>query len=246
MKGAEAAYSARDFRLALTGYQRALTLDPGLYWAAVFSGDAYLALTQIDSAYVWYARATQINPNSETGWRYWSDVLLKHEGVDEAREKAIESIVAEPFNRLARQALVAWARKTGGLITPPQVDLPAQPPAGAPSSARIAYDSVRRAWRGDGRTMAAPFVAQYPTEKEYRHSLTEEKLALQAAYRAAGDDPATINLRRLDDAGMLEAYIFFGRADAGIAADYETWRRDHRDALKRYWSEFVIGGRLAR
>ena len=71
MKKAESAYSAGDYRITFTIYQKAFALDPTLYDAAVFSGDTYLHTPVVDSAYVWYARATEIHPNRETAWRYW-------------------------------------------------------------------------------------------------------------------------------------------------------------------------------
>jgi len=246
MKTAEAAFGSGKFRDALNGYQRALALDPALYEAALFSADAYLELKILDSAYLWYDRATQLNPYKETGWRYWSDVLLKHKEFDAARDKAIEAIVAEPFVTVSQHALVAWAEQQRGPIAAPRVDFPRAAPAGARSAARVAYDSVRLAWRSSATTPGAEFTARYPKEAAYRHSLAEELVALRAAARAGGDDAATINLKRLDDVGMLEPYIFFMRADAGIAAEYDAWRREHADVLKRFWKECVIGAKFAK
>jgi tetratricopeptide (TPR) repeat protein len=104
MSQAEASFASGEYRKALGLYQRALALDATLYDAAMFSGDAYLHLELIDSAYVWYERATRINPDRETAWRYWSDVLLKHGQPDAARDKAIEAAVADPYTRLSGRA----------------------------------------------------------------------------------------------------------------------------------------------
>ena len=228
MRRGETAYSGGDFRKALTEYQHTLLLDPTMYNAAVFSGDAYARLQLVDSGYIWYAKATEINPDRETAWRYWSNVLLKYDRLDDARDKAIEAAVAEPFNRISRQALVGWAERAHVSMGFPRVDLPLRDTAATPSPGRVAYDSVRRALKGD------------------RHTVAEEKAALQAAWRAGGSDPTATNLKRMDDAGVLEAYIFFARADAGIAIDYPAYRSAHRDLLRKFWMDFVIGAPFSR
>ncbi len=47
---------------------------------------------------------------------------------------------------------------------------------------------------------------------------------------------------KLNDAGLLEAYILFARPDKDIARDYAPYRKANREKLKRYWMEIVIGG----
>ena len=241
MQKAEAAFSAGDNRLAFTLYQQALALDPNSYSAALFSGDTYVHSPNFDSAYVWYARATQIDADRETAWRYWSDVLLKHDKLDEARDKAVEAMIAEPYKRLSMAALNEWASKTKTAVNFPRIDL-APGTAAVPSTpARAAYDSVRRTWKGDDAKGGAAFRAAYPTEGVYRHSVGEERAALQAAYRVDPANVATVNLKKMDDAGMLESFVLIAGADQGIASEYERYRSEHRDALRNFWKSFVIG-----
>lgn len=45
---------------------------------------------------------------------------------------------------------------------------------------------------------------------------------------------------KLDDAGLLEPYIFFARANEGIARDYFSYRKANRAKLKEYWLKFVV------
>ena len=47
-------------------------------------------------------------------------------------------------------------------------------------------------------------------------------------------------LKKLNDEGLLEAYVLFVRADAGIKQDYPTYRQNNRDKLKRYLTEYVM------
>jgi hypothetical protein len=45
---------------------------------------------------------------------------------------------------------------------------------------------------------------------------------------------------KLNDAGLLEAYILFVKPDKDIARDYDAYRKTNRDKLRRYWLEVVI------
>jgi hypothetical protein len=53
-------------------------------------------------------------------------------------------------------------------------------------------------------------------------------------------NPSLTMLKKLNDEGLLEAYILLGRADAGIRQDYAAYRQANRDKLKRYLAEYVI------
>ena len=241
MQKAEAAFSAGDYRLAFTLYQKALALDPNLYTAALFSGDTYVHTPNVDSAYVWYARATQINPDRETAWRYWSDVLLKNGNVDEAGVKAIETMIAEPYSRFSRSALSSWAEKAKVQVGFPRISLAPGTAASPSAPARLAYDSVRSAFKGADETGGTAFRTAYPSETKYRHSLREELAALQAAYRVDPANSATINLRKMDEAGVLESFVLIAGADEGVSQDYVDYRRSHRDNIRKFWTAFVIG-----
>jgi hypothetical protein len=52
-------------------------------------------------------------------------------------------------------------------------------------------------------------------------------------------DESLTNLLALSDAGLLEPYVLFARADAGIAQDYADYRKANREKLRRYLSEYV-------
>jgi tetratricopeptide (TPR) repeat protein len=244
MHRGEAAYSAGDLPAALAAYREALALDPQQYPAAVFIGDTYFRMNKVDSALLWYHSAIAINPHRELAHRYMSGVLLKSHRLDEARDEAIEAILAEPFNRVPRGALLDWARETRTPVGLPVVDIPPRDSLNR-GRAAPAYDSVRREWRGtQGRN--SPFARQYPVDTVYRESVAEEAQALRAAAASGDSTVSTVNIRRLADAGELESYIFFARASAGISRDYPDYFRDHHDALKRFWLEYAIGAKYVK
>jgi hypothetical protein len=49
-------------------------------------------------------------------------------------------------------------------------------------------------------------------------------------------------LKKLNDEGLLEAYILLARPDAGIVRDHPDYLKQHRDKLRRYVVEYVITG----
>ena len=49
-------------------------------------------------------------------------------------------------------------------------------------------------------------------------------------------------LKKLDEEGLLEAYILLARATQGIAQDHPAYLEQHRDRLRRYVVEYVLTG----
>ncbi len=55
-------------------------------------------------------------------------------------------------------------------------------------------------------------------------------------------NPALAKLKKLNDEGLLEAYILLGRPDQGIAEDHAAYLKQNRDKLRRYMLEYVVTG----
>jgi hypothetical protein len=116
------------------------------------------------------------------------------------------------------------------------------------------YGMSRALWmnKKDG-SRSDKFAKAYPNESVYRHSLAEEVEALRGVVESVQEQvkqkrvktltPSLENLMKLNDAGLLEAYILFVKPDRGIARDYPTYRKANRDKLRRYWLEVVIGAK---
>jgi tetratricopeptide (TPR) repeat protein len=260
MQEGEAAFARGDYDKAIAAYQRALSLDPKLYTAAVFIGDMYFQKKQVDEAGRWYGRAITIDPDRETAYRYWSDVLLKSGRMEEALGKAIEAIIAEPYNRTSYAALNQWSQVTKISIGHPRIVSPnASTYTGGTTTLSIdprtlnsadgsnewlLYDLTRQAWR------KTEFLKNYPGEKFYRHSLKEETTALRLVAEACAKDlqsgkikvlePQLDSLVQLNGLGLIEPYVLFAHPDDGIAKDYVEYRKASRDKLKRYWLEVAI------
>ena len=255
MREGESAFAQGKHDQALAAYQRAMLIEPKLYEAPLFIADVYFLRKQWDKAGEWYAKAIAVDPNRETAYRYWSDALLKEGKMAASRLKAIEAIIAEPYNQRAWVGLVQWAQVNSVNLSHPRIAPPNQEADATfvidPKT--LSSDDGSMNWTIYKRERAAwderRFAREFPKEQAYRHSLLEEAQALRAVAEAASKDlktgkiktlePALASLVKLNEDGLLEAYILLARPDEGIAQDYDAYRRTNRDKLKRYLAEYV-------
>jgi len=264
MHEGEAAFAKGEFSKALESYQRALLLDPTLYEAALYIGDVYFKTADQVKAAEWFGRATKINPDRETAYRYWGDSLMKQGKVTEAGDKFVEAYIAEPYNRLARAGFVSWGEKVHVELAHPRVELPAsvaqkqegqttltldpemfkKDDKSGSAAAWMTYGLIRAGWKTN-------FAKEYPNEKTYRHSLKEEASAMRAALKVLGEqkasdpskiDPSLLVIQKLDKEGLLEAFILLALPDAGIANDFNAYRKSNVEDLRRYVKLYVLTG----
>jgi tetratricopeptide (TPR) repeat protein len=262
MTEAEALFSQGRHDDALKNYQRALQLDPKLYLAALFSGDVYTQRGDFRQAEVWYQKAIEIDPNRETAYRYSATPLMKQGKYDQAGARYVEAYISEPYNRFSVTGLVQWGQATNTRLAHPDINIPTDVTfdekgdakinldAGAllggkddGSFAWVSYGATRSNWRKE------KFAKTFPREKAYRHSLAEEADALRSVLAIATADKKTKNLspslarlKKLDEEGLLEAYILLSRPDGGISQDYPAYLGQNRDKLRRYVVTYVLTG----
>jgi tetratricopeptide (TPR) repeat protein len=280
MREGEAAFVRGDMDKAIAAYKHALEMDPRLYDAALYAGDAefkkgynstepQFRSDHFDAAGIWFAKAIAIDPNRETAYRYWGDALDAQGKSTDARDKFVEAIIAEPYNRRAYVGLTQWAERHKVALGHPRIDIPSDVTSKKPgevnitidpsalkndddgSAAWMMYGMVRGLWlnKKDG-SRSDDFAKAYPNEPTYRHSLAEESAALRAVLEVVQGQikekkikkltPALENLMKLNDAGLLEAYVLFVRPDQGIVSDYAAYRQNNRDKMRRYWLDVVI------
>ena len=261
MKTAENHFSKGELDEALKNYQKALVLDPKLYHAALFSGDVFLHKKNYEQAEFWYQKAISINPNIETAYRYSATPLMRQRKFDQARDRYIEAYITEPYNRFTASGLTQWAQATNTPLGHPQIDIPVTVTFKENGDANIGLDPAALgqddgsfAWIGYGLTRTTwrkeKFAKTYPKEGAYRHSLAEEADALRSVVTVAAASnkrtkaltPALAKLKKLNDEGLLEAYLLLARADQGIAQDHRAYLATNRALLRRYVMEYVIRG----
>ena len=262
MQQAEAFFAQGKLEEALKNYQTALELDPKLYHAALFSGDVYMQKEDLAQAETWYQKAITIDPNRETAYRYSATPLMKQGKTKEARDRYIEAFITEPYNKFARAGFVQWGQATHTNLAHPKIDIPTDVTFDEKGDAKINLDASvllggkddgSFAWIAYGATRSTwhkeKFAKTFPAEKTYRHSLAEEADALRSVITLATADKKTTSLsptlamlKKLNDGGLLEAYILLGRADEGISQDHPAYLKENRDKLRRYVVEYVVTG----
>jgi tetratricopeptide (TPR) repeat protein len=242
-------------------YSAALYAGDSEFKKAMNSTDPQFRSVHFDAAGVWFAKAIDINPNAETAYRYWGDALDAQGKADEALVKFVDAIVAEPYSgQRAYVGLMQWSQRHKIQVGHPHIEPPnstttqggnttlnVDPRAlqsNDGSNEWLVYNFTRMAWQ------KSDFAKNYPNEQTYRHSLKEEAAAFRMVAEACAKDvksgkvktlePSLETLVKLNDGGLLEAFILFARPDQGIARDYAAYRATNRDKLRRYWLEVAI------
>jgi len=256
-------FATGDFKTAVAAYEKAATLDPKWYEAALYTGDTYYAMKDIEKAGIWFAKAIAIDPNRETAYRYWADGLAVAGKDKEAIEKYLDAVIAEPYSSAAWRGISQYAQRKNIKLAHPKIDIPVDFSSGDGNTkitlgigdknddgsfAWTMYGISRAVWQPekDGK-LSKEFSKAYPNEKVYRTSRAEEMEALHTVLTVLKESkdvkkptPALVTLKKLNDEGLLEAYVLFVRADAGIRQDYPAYRQNNRDKLKRYLTDYVM------
>jgi hypothetical protein len=185
-------------------------------------------------------------PGVETAYRYYADMAARQGEMARARSLLIEAVVAEPYKRIVWRELHAWAELNNTRVKEVYISVPPVPTKGAPPDGAVEqawqeYRRVKAGWQG------TRFSERFPEEPERRHSLPEEAEALAATAKvlkardhSGAADPALALLLRLEQRGLIDAYVLFSLGDKGIARDYGRYRAEHRDKLRAYLDEFVV------
>ena len=251
IKEAEQAFAAHKLDDAFELYQRALKIDPRSYSAALFSGDVFFVRDEFGKAIEWFSKAVGIDSNRELAFRYWGDALMKLGRTHEARQRYIEAVIAEPYNRLPREMLTRHATASKVSLRPPEVALPRLEVALKGEKISVDFDPshgplVLAYALGRSQWLKEEREKFFGKDTVPRHSLAEEchglRTFLKVAAELAEKEPAAVKtfeatiaaLKELDATGLLEAYVLFDRADMDLALDYAPYRIEHRETLIRY------------
>jgi len=267
---AEAAFGRSDWSAAAKLYEQAAALDPSWYDPALYAGDSYFRVKDISNAGMWFGKAVAIDPDRETAYRYWGDALFQAGDSVAAREKFVEAVVAEPYAKPPFSEIGQLAQRTGHQLVKPAITRPEfttpdgilkiDPELAASTqdgrSSWLVYQQYRVAH--GARTLNQFIVAGgsdasavvHPSG--YRHTIAEEHAALRAMLSdidgklKAGTlmevdlDASIRNIRSLEKANVLGAWVAINAADAGIRSDYPEYRSNHRKHLIEYVNGYLI------
>ena len=249
---AESLFAQSKYDEAITLYQKALDADPKLYEAALYIGDCYVSKQDWDNAEKAYQKAMTIDPTRETAYRYSATPFMKQKKYDTALDRYIEAYITDPYDQKASGGISQWAEITGAKLGHPKVDIPkfGYGADGKPSTvmnetsltegskAWLAYSLTRDAWH------KLKFAKTFPSEKAYRHTLQEETDAIRETLKSAKEQklshPHFDILQKLDNEGLLEAFILLAVADEGIVLDHPGYLKVSRAKLRQYVRNYAI------
>jgi tetratricopeptide (TPR) repeat protein len=140
LQAGEAAFAAADWQKALAAYSGAWDLDHSAK-AALYVGDTYFSLKDMDRAGEWYAKAIELEPNSETAYRYWGDALMGQGKMKEARAKYIDGVVADPYQAASVAGLRKWLTRNKLEFKKIPITLPQGPSVGKDGKMTINVDA---------------------------------------------------------------------------------------------------------
>ena len=260
MKKGEAYFEKKKWAEALGSFRAAHLIDPHSYYAAQFAGDVYFHWGEWEEAVYWFSLATQIDPDVETAYRYGGDALIKLGRANQAKEKYIDGVIADPYTTHSWEGIENWAKLTHTMLGHPRIAPPNMLPGSGTSTSPSAIpdpSNMRNgasSWSAYGATRAEwkteRFAKEFPGEKVYRRTLREEADALNQVATAAEQQvregileslsPPLRDLLKLREEGLVEAYVLFRRAGDGISEDYESYRDANREKLRRYLNEWYI------
>lgn len=101
---AETAFQQQKWDEAVSGYQKALSLDPAFTDAALYLGDTYFSQKEYDKAEPWFRKATEMEPRYARAWRFLTDCYGHLGRMNEAMAADFGAIAAQPND------YTAWGR----------------------------------------------------------------------------------------------------------------------------------------
>jgi len=223
MKKGEAYFEKKKWAEALGSFRAAHLIDPHSYYAAQFAGDVYFHWGEWEEAVYWFSLATQIDPDVETAYRYGGDALIKLGRANQAKEKYIDGVIADPYTTHSWEGIENWAKLTHTMLGHPRIAPPNMLPGSGtstspsaipdPSNMRngasswSAYEATRAEWKTER------FAKEFPGEKVYRRTLREERMSCSG-------EPATGYQKTTRATGMPT-----GKSSGGISTNGTSIRK---------------------
>ena len=249
LREGEGFFGRGEYEKAFAAYEKAYKINPKSYEAVLFMGDTLYASGKYKESEMWFAKAAELEPNREQAFRFWGDALMNQNKASEARDKFVNALVAEPYSRITWDRLGRWIDEAKVKVAPLQITPPGNEASGEleinekllkgddGTANWKFYNEVRKVQviaNGSGtRTLAEEVAAYRKVAEAVRKDLKSGKLKTPSQ--------SLSNLIKLDDEGLLEAYILLIRADENISQEYGGYRTKNQDKLRKFVVEFVLG-----
>lgn len=250
---AEDLIAKQQYRKAAELYLQVMEMEPSFSRAVLHLGDCFFQNGQMEQALKAYTMAAQISPLDPSTHRFAADALLKLGRVDEARQRLMTSLLADPSYPWAWRDLRGMHGSQGlerhlnlipvDLLLPQPDDydrlISAMDAATAP--AWRAYLDCKIQWQNE------LYRSRFGGEV-YRYSAAEEIDCLGRLTAIWGElrlaDPELSNpeldfLRQVSLASQTEAFVFLELFSELLRPEFEAWKRRRPKSAQRYLKDFV-------
>ena len=240
----ELLFGQKNYTAAALKYEEAIRLDPAYADAVVFLGDCYYMQGDMVRAEQKFRQAAILDPLYGAAWRYLFDALMKQDKLKEAESAAFGALASMP------SSVPNWQRVGHAL------DLAGRPlaqfrwtPRASVKGTQIQIDAAApkedgTVWTAYGLALAAADADkanQSPFARNLAAWQTTLKIIDELGYADKIKDAGMRDMVRFNRGGQLRAAIFALHYKEAYRAEFEAWKKQEPDGLKRFVEQFHVG-----
>lgn len=240
-RAAEKLFQQEDFDGARDGYRKAVNAAPEYYKATLYLGDTYYMQASMDSAIVYFQKASDMQPMLIEPRKYIFDALQYQEKHSEAVDVAIDALCIFPDETLYSK-LYSSMDRTGRKLNRQWV-MRRVGPARVGDELPVSSDPVWRVYQE-----AKAEIEQYCNEEGMvteKNDLTDHKYmeiyCWEKMLKSTSNLPPNLQYAKLMmDEGFLDCYVFFSVFHIDIYDQYKDFVKGNRERIDAYFDKFMI------
>lgn len=240
---AEAYFARHDYLPAKNLYLKALSQHPGYYQAALYAGDMYWHLNELDSAIHYLSKCTRWQPHLLEPRVYMIDALASNHEDKKAIDECINALTVYPSEsvflklrdlldrngmELNRQRLLRGAM----VNIPPGYSLPP-----------VKFSKPSLIWSAYSRSVGAAGFSRYGIHTGLTGDVYHDYLELYAWKRMMAENPDAPELaeaRAMEKEGVLDCYIMITQFHRDFYEQYHHFMSHHRERVIQFCRNHLV------
>ena len=253
---------ARDFTNALTAYEDAEAADPTSAVIKLYKGDAYFGMNKFDKAIECYKACLALDPLNYQAYRFLGDTYFRMRRPDLAISALVSSILCDPNYENAWSNLSQLGKAVGLELHRHKVKKLADVGLRSSGGRLIAFrDEAREkpfpvvnAWHRFAATLMVqggdrqivPSDGSHAEGGPSRIAFSKAYSALAEEWSRAKSQSPELHDQDLDfitavcSDGSLDAYLFLEEFRESWRSDFEKWKQENRDQVRRYFQTHLL------